>query len=942
MTNGVNGVALLFENEWDSNHPTLFRLLSRAGVKRDDFYIGTASEPNLHEELIRRKIKVVMPVGERALGQFLRVSDIMRWRGRAIKRPFVPDAFIVPLLQPSKLMSKRGGDEEDDPLRHPPRFHGTWIRDLRFGLWLAEGHGEVPPDPHYLLDPLPESGLFKRFVDEYKAALAADPWTFLSWDIETPYKEKHDNEEELEEKEVKVDGVILRISFCFRPGYAISVTWNSSNLPLIKELLASPGPQIGWNGRTFDVPVVTAAGCDVKGRFYDGMDMYHLYQSDLPKGLEWVTSEAAPFMEPWKHLSQSETPGVVFEYNAIDADAALRNVLYLKERLETLGMWGLFERHVTKLMPILDRAGQQGNLMDRAKRDKLKADLIALRDRLVEEVQSYIPNVLFPRTEYKKLPEGLVCDYPLKTFRAPDFPITVTDTNGRIWDIVWECSEEKVCSVCGQFASNKSEHFKGTKVPKLDANGSPVLDKKTGKPKLLQVKNPCKEAGAVIELRPAFTAVFRRWEPFNPNSSDQLKNYMRHFGHPLGKDKKDASKETADANHLKALHKKYGTKHPLYSKTLVIHKVGKTIGTYTPEPDANDILHTQYVNSPSSWRLGSRKVEFGTQMQNWGKRKDDIPVANAEEAEALRMAAMAREQIIARPGHVLIGIDSAAVEAVMQGYFMNDPEYMRLASQSIHAWLACKKLGLAFTPENVDLVKDKYPAIYSKMKVTNYLTNFGGGPKLMHETYPDDFPSVRAAEETQDELYRLLPALKDYHHAVRWEAHTKTYVESPWGYRHYYYDVYRKDPRTGQLRLSKDSKRCVSFKPQNSNGGFQKDNLLLLAVSPLDGPAITDLDYMESEWTLLEREIEAGRTWARYMGANVTIHDSGMLDVPEPLSEAAADTMMTIWTRPIPQMRGLRIGAEVEIGKDWKHMERMSRVVVDDYDYHVTEAGRAA
>src|SRR5581483_69964 len=144
-----------------------------------------------------------------------------------------------------------------------------------------------------------------------------------------------------------------------------------------------------------------------------------------------------------------------------------------------------------------------------------------------------------------------------------------------------------------------------------------------------------------------------------------------------------------------------------YAKTLVIHKVSKTIGTYTPEPDEHDLIHTQYVNSTATWRLGSRKVPHGTQIQNWGKRKDETPTENEEEKAALKLAAEARKQIIARPGHKLVQIDSSAVEAVMQGYYMNDVDYMNLASKSIHAWLCCRKLGLEFTPENVDFVKEK-------------------------------------------------------------------------------------------------------------------------------------------------------------------------------------------------------------------------------------------
>ncbi len=59
----------------------------------------------------------------------------------------------------------------------------------------------------------------------------------------------------------------------------------------------------------------------------------------------------------------------------------------------------------------------------------------------------------------------------------------------------------------------------------------------------------------------------------------------------------------------------------------------------------------------------------------------------------------------------------------------------------------------------------------------------------------------------------------------------------------------------GTLGLSKDAKRCVALKPQNSNAAFQKDNLLLVAASPIDGEPITDMAYLEEHWPRLREDI---------------------------------------------------------------------------------------
>jgi len=884
---GLRGVALLASSEFELKHFMLARLLKRAGASMDYFHLGLSNEPGLLATLQRKNIKTIVALGEPALRDLLGESDIVRWRGRTVAHPHLSDVWIVPTFAPSKLLSHRSNDDDDDDImRHPPRFHGIWMRDIHHALEVAE-KGFKRSSVNYLLDP--PAARFAQFADEYEAALAADSETMLSWDIETYYKQKHaEDDEELEVDQL--EGEILRVSFCFKVGYAVSVPWTPTYEPTIRRLLRTKGAMVVWNGSTFDVPVVRAVGYEVLGQVMDFMDAYHLWQSDLPKGLEWVTAEATDLL-PWKHLSSAEPA----HYSAIDADAALRNAIYIKDQLQRAGMWDLFLRHVVELMPILDAAGTRGNLMDVEKREEIRAKLLKMKQELADEAQAYVPRELLPRKLYKTEPDGIPPEgRDLEPCLCAPEPLTLAG-----WDIVYEPEQVKFCSVCGQPASNKTEHFKGSVGP---------LNPKTGKP--TRIANPCKVAKGEIVLRSACVPRYYQLLPFNLGSSDQLMAYMRHFGHPVGQNKKDASKDTADKGHLKTLVKKFGAKFPIYSLAIQYSAAAKTIGTYTPEPDAEGFLHTQYVNSPSTWRFGSRKVKHGTQIQNWGKREEN------------KYAKEARRQIIARPGRKLVQIDSSAVEAVMQGYYMNDPKYMETASQSIHAWLACMELGLEFTPQNVELVKSKHEKLYLEMKVVNYLTNFGGGAKLMTDTYPELFPTKKHAEAAQERIYAILPTLKAYHHAVRFEAHTKTYLETPWGYRHWYYDVF-KPSWDSTIKLSKDGKRCVAFKPQNSNAAFQKDNLLLIGQSK----------------------------FGEFLPTNASVHDSCCLDCPNELVDEAVEFLTGVFTRPIPQMHNLKIGAEVEVGENWagfdpvdnpKGMQRVHKVIVDHYTMEQTESGLKA
>lgn len=59
-----------------------------------------------------------------------------------------------------------------------------------------------------------------------------------------------------------------------------------------------------------------------------------------------------------------------------------------------------------------------------------------------------------------------------------------------------------------------------------------------------------------------------------------------------------------------------------------------------------------------------------------------------------------------------------------------------------------------------------------------------------------------------------------------------------------------------------------------------------------------------------------GKSWAReFIPAHVTVHDSICLDVPEERAEDAAQLLEDILSRPVPQLQGLRIGSEIEIGR---------------------------
>jgi hypothetical protein len=355
--------------------------------------------------------------------------------------------------------------------------------------------------------------------------------------------------------------------------------------------------------------------------------------------------------------------------------------------------------------------------------------------------------------------------------------------------------------------------------------------------------------------------------------------------------------DSADGKQLKKLAHKYGAKHPIYAHTCEIHKISKALSTYVfgMRPDKANRVHSTYVNAPWTWRLSSRNVN----MQNQGKREDN-PYAKK-----------ARKTIIASPGNVLVQADSSAIEAVFVGYFMNDKKYIELARQSIHAYVACHKLGWEFNPDTVKKVKREQGKLYESVKTVVHGTNFGMTPYLMYMNRPDLFPRMKDAKEMQQLLFDALPGLKQWHWEIRQFAQKNNYLLSPWGVKFYFYDVFS-HKRDGErnllyddkgdplITLGKDGKRVVAALPQSSAGFFCRDNLVIL-----------------------------GQTKARqWMGANVSVHDGYCLDVPTHEVDEAIEILCNVLTRPIPEMGGLQVGCEVEVGPNWGEMTKVKTVGV--------------
>jgi hypothetical protein len=840
--------ALIFKDDASRDHWMTRRMLKRAGIQDEPFDKLVISNNDILVQLNTRKYASAVLMGEEVLEAVCQKRDILRWFNRVVPVQLADHKMVVvPVFEPKLLLPFQLPDADGNKaksMRHPPRYQGAWVKAVHKAIRVAKDGWSILPTS-YLEDPTPMR--FRQWVDDFQQAVIRGEVSFLSWDIETPYKILEDDEEDFEEEKRRREKTVLRISFSYREGHAVSIPWLPEYLGDVKRLLAYDGYHVGWNSVAFDVPVLRANDVHIGGRMLDGMDAWHLLQTDLDKGIEVVTSEYTDLM-PWKQLSDT-MPAL---YSCIDSDAALRNIIGIIGDLEKVGLKERFFKEMD-IIAIMNEAGAKGNTVDNEFRLVFKAELEALMYEKVLIAQDLVDPQYLRRKLLARLPKG---------------------AEGWTEEVVYK--KTKICSAC--------------KKPRVSIKHKCEVSEKWEKVEVELPQTYYWNPNAVQAATdwPSLQSYLKQ-SGFNPCSANQMKLYMKAHRHPVGKNFK-TKQDTADVKHLKKLLKTYGAKHPIYAHTLQIRLIQKALSTYVNglEPDEHGLIYTTYVNSPSTWRFGSRNIN----VQNLGKSNDN-PYAKK-----------ARRIITPRTGKVFVQADSSAIEAVMVGWFMGSEDYIKLARKGVHGYVTGRYLGETFnattyTPADNERIKTAFPNEYKQFKQVNHGTNFGMGPYLMHMNDPEKFPTIRSAEKIQEFIFKELPELPNWHRALRQSAQKNGYLENPWKLRHYFYDVFNYkydeegklifgDDGLPQVVLGKDAKKVIAFKPQSSNAFFLRDNMYIIGEDP----------------TL--------RSWLVPISS---IHDSYALEVPndQECIDYATFHLERILTRPIEEMGNLRIGCEISI-----------------------------
>lgn len=528
----------------------LSRLIEWAGLERERFdiwnaawcrppsnllegqpYEGPAIEHcrKAHWGRLTQRAKVLVPMGNVPLHALAGRKRILSIRGYVIPGP--EQTHLVPTVHPSFIQRGQG------------KYSAAFIHDIQKAVQLAE-EGLPPQTVTYTIDPSPRVAY--DWAVGYRKSLRGSPHIRLAYDIETPGK--GDDEAEADAGEGDRSYFIWRIGFSYEPFAALTVPWSPEYIPAIRLLLESEGPKVVWNAG-FDNPRIRAAGVNIRGTIHDGMVAWHILHSDLPKGLGFVSTFTCPYQPPWKHLS-TQSPGF---YNCTDADVELRSMLAIEEELKKVGRWGVYERDVVRIDPILHFMTERGmpiNLEVRLDR----ANKLAQRQReILSQIESLVPIAArryTPKEGYVRTPESIDGCVEITV------PVLV-----------------KRCDKCGLVNPTKP-HFGKVTVAKAGTKGRKKEDREP---------NPCR--GAAVVGRMEDVARWARLEPFKP-SREALIRYQEVMGRsvPTAWDKKlGRRKPSMDEKALKSLMLRYPLDQ-VYGLVLDYRELDKLAGTYIGRP----------------------------------------------------------------------------------------------------------------------------------------------------------------------------------------------------------------------------------------------------------------------------------------------------------------------------------------------------------------------
>lgn len=279
-----------------------------------------------------------------------------------------------------------------------------------------------------------------------------------------------------------------------------------------------------------------------------------------------------------------------------------------------------------------------------------------------------------------------------------------------------------------------------------------------------------------------------------------------------------------------------------------------------------------------------------------------VPSGRGSDIEG-RIAASIRKTIKAPPGYYILEIDYKAQEALLLGYFANDPVYMRMARLGVYSFVLAPSLGIHMDLGDSDEslastcahIKETYKNAYADLKQTCLALGYGEMVPTISKRLGITLKEAYAYADLYDQV---APSIKRFQKEIRLKAHKEKCLVNPWGYSQTFYHVFKRsksDPN--QWLLGDEANEVLAFLPQSS-GAF----ILRRALRDLWGIGVL------SE--------------GRFIPV-IPVHDAVVSFVQKTRLGHFAGLAKTAMEAPIPQLGGLTISVEMKYGENWGDMRKL-------------------
>ncbi len=332
---------------------------------------------------------------------------------------------------------------------------------------------------------------------------------------------------------------------------------------------------------------------------------------------------------------------------------------------------------------------------------------------------------------------------------------------------------------------------------------------------------------------------------------------------------------------------------PVLPHVLRLRRLRKGIGYLSDKHlDREGKFHPLYTFLPRTGRLSAKAPNI---MQ--------IPQGRGSEIEA-EIAKAIREAFLPFPGDVLMEVDWRGIEALLVGFFANDPTYMRAAKLDIHSALAAHILraegaftdGHMFSWEWDDErlsnyfagIKANFPKARERGKKKNHAGNYGQSARNLAKDLGCSFQEAQDLIAITDAAW---PKIPEWRHKTRMQAHYEGRLVNPFGYPLDFFEVFTY--RDGKWVPGKEANECLAFLPQSTAAAMLREVLI----------------------ELIDCEKEFGYK------VLAPIHDSVLASVPTGLVGEVASFFTETMTKAWPQLGGLVVDVETKVGPHLAAME---------------------